>query len=439
MSCAFVAMPDDALTVERGGHGAGDVRAVARGRRSRGWPGLMQLVPRPGAMLAARSTWSSLMPVSTTATRTGVPPLVTPVYPAWCAAHALVRRIPLGAISTACSVRDASTWATRGLRASAAAASAEPVNAKPSSTCEYTASSRPPSRPASCGASRGASAWPARVTIQVGAGAGSGPIGSTAAAAADIVADREGDDRRGEEREPSRAFDDWPVRIGALRSREEPAPMSATSSYRPRRPNGATQDFAKVHARRRGAGSLDPLQGDGRQREDVVVGAGVDRFDAADHVIVGLAHDDRARTHRAGACAGEVVDVQVAAGVPGHRGLGRTLEHHAEHASVDAPPAVVDVRRVRQLDHAVLGVDDPQAAALEQRLGRHATGRFEVAPLPDAAERVEHARGGRRRRRHARERHQPGGDAALLDRIAELVEIGHAVAVVDVEADDDQA
>src|SRR5262245_46323124 len=143
----------------------------------------MQLVPRPGARLGARSGCVRSMPVSTIAIRTGVPAVVTPAYPAWCAAHALVRRIPFGAISTACSVRETSTCATRGSRASAAAASGGPENANPSSTCEYTARSCPPSRPTSCGASRGASAPPTRVTIHVRAGEGAGPIGSTAAAA----------------------------------------------------------------------------------------------------------------------------------------------------------------------------------------------------------------------------------------------------------------
>ena len=77
------------------------------------------------------------MPVSTTATRTGVPPLVTPVYPAWCAAHALVRRIPFGAISTACSVRDASTLVdARIARRARPRRRREPENAKPLSTCE---------------------------------------------------------------------------------------------------------------------------------------------------------------------------------------------------------------------------------------------------------------------------------------------------------------
>src|SRR5262249_51770454 len=123
------------------------------------------------------------MPVSTTATRTGFPPLVVPVYPAWCAAHALVRRIPFGAISTAWSVRDSSTCVTRGLCASAAAASAEPENAKPSNTCVYTATTCPPCCCARPGASARASAPGVRVTIHVPGGDGGGPIGSTAAAA----------------------------------------------------------------------------------------------------------------------------------------------------------------------------------------------------------------------------------------------------------------
>ena len=117
MSCAFVAIP---TTPSPPLNAAATVPATCvpcPWSSLAGCPGLMQLAPRPGAMLAARSGWSSLMPVSTTATRTGVPPLVTPVYPAWCAAHALVRRIPFGAYSTACSVRDSSTlhdaWVAR--------------------------------------------------------------------------------------------------------------------------------------------------------------------------------------------------------------------------------------------------------------------------------------------------------------------------------------
>ena len=109
--------------------------------------------------------------------------------------------------------------------------------------------------------------------------------------------------------------------------------------------------------------------------------------------------------------------------------LGRALEHHAEHAAVDPAPAVVHVRRARELHHTVLRVDDRQHDPVEQRLHRRAAGGLHVPPLPDAAERIEHARRGRRLRRHPGEGHEPGGDAGLFARVGQLVEVRPAVAV----------